>query len=184
MQVGTPERPLSDLGLVSYRGYWTRQLMPILMAREGAVSIKELSDATRIRTDDILTTLNHLNLIQYQKVRRGGRSGGRSRNGGLPCTGAGSGAARRAANALHACARAQPRGGLPPRTTAHNAWLPDKGGAPHPGRTPQGQHVICAPPDLLQKLLREAGSPGLQVDASRIVWSPYSAERELASYRP
>ena len=48
----------------------------------------------------------------------------------------------------------------------------------------QGQHVLCAPPDLLKRLLAEAGSPGLQVDASRIVWSPYSAERELASYRP
>ena len=67
--MGTPERPLSDLGLVSYRGYWTRQLLPILMAREGSVSIKELSEATRIRTDDIMTTLTHLNLIQYQKVR-------------------------------------------------------------------------------------------------------------------
>ena len=44
--------------------------------------------------------------------------------------------------------------------------------------------MLCAPPDLLKRLLAEAGSPGLQVDASRIVWSPYSAERELASYRP
>ncbi|KAI4339730.1 hypothetical protein MLD38_024640 [Melastoma candidum] len=29
-KVGTPERPLSDFGLVSYKGYWTRVLLEIL----------------------------------------------------------------------------------------------------------------------------------------------------------
>ncbi len=28
--MGTPERPLSDLGRVSYHGYWTRELLAIL----------------------------------------------------------------------------------------------------------------------------------------------------------
>jgi len=70
-KVGTPERPLSDLGLVSYRGYWTRQILPMLRERAengGAISIKEISDATSIRPDDILSTLTHLGLLQYQKV--------------------------------------------------------------------------------------------------------------------
>lgn len=31
-KVGTPERPLSDLGLVSYRGYWTRELLKVMAA--------------------------------------------------------------------------------------------------------------------------------------------------------
>jgi histone acetyltransferase MYST1 len=65
--VGTPERPLSDLGLVSYRGYWTRELLQVIRSRDSKISIKELSDITAIKTDDIISTLNHLQLIQYQK---------------------------------------------------------------------------------------------------------------------
>ncbi|CAI9113598.1 OLC1v1014231C4 [Oldenlandia corymbosa var. corymbosa] len=42
-KVGTPERPLSDLGLLSYRGYWTRVLLDILKKHKGNISIKELS---------------------------------------------------------------------------------------------------------------------------------------------
>ena len=34
-RVGTPERPLSDLGLVSYLGFWTRQLLQVLFTRLG-----------------------------------------------------------------------------------------------------------------------------------------------------
>ncbi|KAI0497105.1 hypothetical protein KFK09_023433 [Dendrobium nobile] len=40
-KVGTPERPLSDLGLLSYRGYWTRVLLDILKKHKGNISIKD-----------------------------------------------------------------------------------------------------------------------------------------------
>ncbi len=65
----------------------------MLQEREGSISIKELSDITAIKTDDIISTLQHLNLIQYQK----------------------------------------------------------------------GQHVICAAPSVIERHLKAAGSPGLQV---------------------
>ncbi|KAK8284671.1 hypothetical protein V6Z12_D08G175900 [Gossypium hirsutum] len=39
-KVGTPERPLSDLGLLSYRGYWTRFLLDILKKHKRNISIK------------------------------------------------------------------------------------------------------------------------------------------------
>ncbi|KAH9295035.1 hypothetical protein KI387_038623 [Taxus chinensis] len=66
-KVGTPERPLSDLGLVSYRGYWTRILLEILKKHKGNISIKELSEMTAIRTDDVISTLQNLDLLQYRK---------------------------------------------------------------------------------------------------------------------
>eukprot|EP00898_Chlorokybus_atmophyticus_P005945 jgi/Chlat1/6351/Chrsp44S05901 len=66
-KVGTPERPLSDLGLLSYRGYWTRVLLGILKKHNSNISIKDLSDMTAIKTEDIISTLQSLELIQYRK---------------------------------------------------------------------------------------------------------------------
>jgi histone acetyltransferase MYST1 len=43
----------------------------------------------------------------------------------------------------------------------------------------KGQHVICAAPTVLAARLAAAGSAGLPVDPSRIVWTPYNAHREF-----
>lgn len=108
-KVGTPERPLSDLGLVSYRGYWTRELLALLAdPNRQFVSIKDLSDLTMIKTEDIITTLQHLNLLAYQK----------------------------------------------------------------------GAYVICAAPELIQKHLKNAGGPGVKVDAKKIIWTPFNGISE------
>ncbi|PHT97768.1 hypothetical protein BC332_33292 [Capsicum chinense] len=65
-KVGTPERPLSDLVMLSYRGYWTHVLLDILKKLKGNISIKELSDMIAIKAEDILSTLQGLELIQYR----------------------------------------------------------------------------------------------------------------------
>jgi len=65
-KVGTPERPLSDLGLLSYRSYWADILIEIIQQHK-KISIKELSMMTSITTDDIMVTLQNLNAIQYYK---------------------------------------------------------------------------------------------------------------------
>lgn len=65
-KVGTPERPLSDLGQVSFRSYWTRVLLEILRDHHN-VSIKDLTAMTSIRYEDVVTTLQTLNLIKYWK---------------------------------------------------------------------------------------------------------------------
>ena len=56
-KLGTPERPISDLGLVSYRSYWVYAMLEILQKHRGAISVQELSDMLNFRTDDIVKTL-------------------------------------------------------------------------------------------------------------------------------
>lgn len=66
-KVGTPERPLSDLGHVSFKSYWSRALLEALRDHGANLSIKDLSSMTAIRNDDIINTLQSLNLIKYYK---------------------------------------------------------------------------------------------------------------------
>eukprot|EP01087_Luapelamoeba_hula_P016317 TRINITY_DN5015_c0_g2_i1.p1 TRINITY_DN5015_c0_g2~~TRINITY_DN5015_c0_g2_i1.p1 ORF type:complete len:447 (-),score=87.16 TRINITY_DN5015_c0_g2_i1:41-1381(-) len=67
LKVGTPEKPLSDLGLLSFRSYWTQVLLEILRKHKGNISIKDMSQMTAIKTEDIISTLQSLNLIRYWK---------------------------------------------------------------------------------------------------------------------
>ena len=111
--MGTPERPLSDLGLVSYRQYWSRVLLKLIADICEPVSLNDLSEMSAIKVDDVITTLQRLNMLHYKK----------------------------------------------------------------------GQHVIYAPVELIQVRLQEAGSPGLEVDPDLIMWVPYDARAEYATFR-
>jgi histone acetyltransferase MYST1 len=68
--------------------------------------VQELSDMTAIKTEDVISTLQSLELIQYRK----------------------------------------------------------------------GQHVICGDPKLLERHLKAAGRGGLEVDASKLIWTPYKEQ--------
>eukprot|EP01025_Chloroclados_australasicus_P036062 TRINITY_DN3669_c0_g1_i1.p2 TRINITY_DN3669_c0_g1~~TRINITY_DN3669_c0_g1_i1.p2 ORF type:complete len:189 (+),score=11.37 TRINITY_DN3669_c0_g1_i1:869-1435(+) len=66
--IGTPERPLSDLGQVAYRSYWNRVVMDLLFEHKGEnLSIKNMSDLTSIAQQDIADTLSRLGLLHYYK---------------------------------------------------------------------------------------------------------------------
>lgn len=66
-KVGSPEKPLSDLGKLSYRSYWTYILLTMLSKYDGQWSINELSSMTGIRIEDVISTLQALDLIRYWK---------------------------------------------------------------------------------------------------------------------
>ncbi|KAK3091121.1 hypothetical protein FSP39_017262 [Pinctada imbricata] len=66
--VGSPEKPLSDLGKLSYRSYWSWVLLEELRDFRGDTrSIRELSEKTSITQHDIISTLQSLNMIKYWK---------------------------------------------------------------------------------------------------------------------
>ncbi|XP_065161242.1 histone acetyltransferase KAT8 [Atheta coriaria] len=66
--VGSPEQPLSDLGKLSYRSYWSWVLLEILRDfRGGTLSIKDLSQMTSITQTDIIYTLQCMNMVKYWK---------------------------------------------------------------------------------------------------------------------
>lgn len=67
--VGTPEKPLSDLGKVSYRSYWWWVLLGALDERrvDQDISVMELSRISNIHVEDIISTFNTMQLIKYWK---------------------------------------------------------------------------------------------------------------------
>jgi len=66
-KTGSPEKPLSDLGLLSYRSYWADILIEVLYNTPGEISVHELSETTSFTTDDIMQTLQTLDMIKYYK---------------------------------------------------------------------------------------------------------------------
>jgi histone acetyltransferase MYST1 len=59
-KVGSPEKPMSDLGQQAYKPYWTSTIVDFLMnkSHEKSVSIMDISKRTSIMAEDIIFTLN------------------------------------------------------------------------------------------------------------------------------
>jgi len=65
-KVGSPEKPLSDLGAVSYRSYWATEVVKVLADFQGSsLSIMEVSKQTSVLSDDIINALQYLGLLKY-----------------------------------------------------------------------------------------------------------------------
>lgn len=65
--LGTPEKPLSDLGLLSYTNFWRDRILNVIQDKD-KVSIKELSEATNMTTDDILIALKSCKMLSRDGI--------------------------------------------------------------------------------------------------------------------
>ncbi|KAI5808085.1 hypothetical protein DFH27DRAFT_478771 [Peziza echinospora] len=62
-KTGSPEKPLSDMGLVSYRNYWRLVLCYVLINQKKSLSIEDISTRTGMTPDDIICGLEALHAI-------------------------------------------------------------------------------------------------------------------------
>ncbi|XP_014067855.2 histone acetyltransferase KAT6B isoform X6 [Salmo salar] len=69
-QAGSPEKPLSDLGRLSYLAYWKSVMVEYLYKQpDKHISVKGISRATGMCPHDIAATLQHLCMIDRQNGR-------------------------------------------------------------------------------------------------------------------
>jgi len=67
-KMGTPERPLSDLGYASYFSWWTAEIIDVLLENQGQqLSINDISQKTYIKPVDVLEVLEKLNILRYSQ---------------------------------------------------------------------------------------------------------------------
>jgi histone acetyltransferase MYST1 len=79
-KVGQPEKPLSDLGQISYKSYWSRALLEDLIKLADSqqqlesISIMDLVFRTSIRVEDIVATLAQLGLLKEKIIENNSSS--------------------------------------------------------------------------------------------------------------
>ncbi|XP_022240060.1 histone acetyltransferase KAT6B-like isoform X2 [Limulus polyphemus] len=68
---GTPEKPLSDLGYISYKSYWKSVILEYLYNyQDKKITITSISKATGLNPHDIATTLQCLDMIKIGENER------------------------------------------------------------------------------------------------------------------
>ncbi|CAG8584511.1 4923_t:CDS:2 [Diversispora eburnea] len=97
-KIGTPERPISDLGMKGYKSYWKRTILRILQNHtpppkptinglsngphgsqsqqldgneKFMISITEISQKTSIRQDDVIYVLHEMGFLKYRNPKVG-----------------------------------------------------------------------------------------------------------------
>jgi len=71
----TPEKPLSDLGLLSYTSYWTHKVMAFIHGHQKdpyALNVAAICDETGMTVNDVLGVLEHHSFVRWHQQEDGG----------------------------------------------------------------------------------------------------------------
>ncbi|KAH8119103.1 acyl-CoA N-acyltransferase [Phellopilus nigrolimitatus] len=66
-KLGSPEKPLSDLGLLGYRAYWAGTIVELLLSTQDELSIDDIAQKTAITHTDVMNTCTTLQLFKHYK---------------------------------------------------------------------------------------------------------------------
>lgn len=68
-RLGGPEKPLSELGRCAYIHFWAGTIARYIVASPAkkTITVKQISDDEYIMTDDIITTLKEMQVLEHQK---------------------------------------------------------------------------------------------------------------------
>lgn len=69
-KTGSPEKPLSDMGLVTYRSYWRLIMCYQMVNQKGTVSINDLSERTGMTADDVVCALEGLRALVRDPITK------------------------------------------------------------------------------------------------------------------
>ncbi|KAF9000600.1 hypothetical protein BDQ17DRAFT_1245247 [Cyathus striatus] len=67
-RVGSPEKPLSNLGALGYKKYWTLAIMRYLEAAPDHIRLEDISTATSMTIEDVCETLIQQNMIYIREL--------------------------------------------------------------------------------------------------------------------
>ncbi|QRV75053.1 histone acetyltransferase SAS3 [Ceratobasidium sp. AG-Ba] len=155
-RTGTPERPLSALGALSYRNYWKLAIMLFLRRATGRVRIRDISAATSITPEDVYETLRENRLITGP---------------GTPADG-------------HLVATPRPRGrGRPGRPPGRPSEKHKQGQQPHghepnaPVELPRKYSIRWNPEEVEGYVANWERKGHLRLKPDRLKWVPYRLSR-------
>ncbi|KAK0570042.1 Histone acetyltransferase [Tilletia horrida] len=70
-RLGSPEKPLSDLGLLSYKKYWTIAVFKYLRTSVGDKTLEDISKATGMTVEDVYYVLREADMITITSSNTG-----------------------------------------------------------------------------------------------------------------